>query len=343
MILGNELSAIIWFLVFVVIGLFLGQILSGFGKILVTKKEYNSKMYKIMLNIFKHPEPIKLIFLFLFINLGLSYLTIPLNILVFIQRASHVVYVFMVAWIVIKFVIGLIDEYISPKTKDKKTHQIIPALRTLTIVVFLIFAVLVILSNFGYNISTLLAGLGIGGLAVALASKDLLENLISGVMLFSEKNFNVGDTISINDTFGDVYEIGLRSTKVRTFDGTLVVLPNSSIANGRFENLSFRKKRREFFTIGVVYDTSVAKLEKAKAIIKNVLKKNKKVDSENIFVSFESFNDYSLDIRIIYFIEEMNYGKFLEIKDKVNTNIKKEFEKEKIQIAFPTQTIELKK
>ncbi len=343
MILGNEIGAIIFFLVFVFLGFVLGKALARLGKILLNKKKLKSKAYNILVDVLKHPDPIVLIILFIFINVGLSYLVVSVKLLSFVTKTSHVVYVFAIAWVIIKLVIGLIDEYLQPKMENTSAKQVIPALRTLTIIILLIFAVLVVLSNFGYNVNTLLAGLGIGGLALAFASKDLLENLISGVMLFTEKNFNVDDTIKINDMYGSVYEIGLRSTKIKTFDGTLVVIPNTKIANGFFENLSFRTKRREFFTIGVVYDTSVAKLNKAKKIIKEVLKSQNHVDHANIFVSFEKFNDYSLDIRVIYYITEMDYGKFLKIKDQVNMKIKKQFEKEKISMAFPTQTIELKK
>lgn len=343
MIFGQDLGAIILFLFFVISGLLTGKIISNFGRILLNKTKRKSKIYNILLSILRSPDPLIIIILFIFINLGLSYLTLSLKFISFIKGTSHVIYVFAIAWILIKFIIGVIDEYLKPRMESKTSQQFIPAFRTLTVIVILIMAILVILSNMGYNITTLLAGLGIGGLALAFAAKDLLENLISGVMLFSERNFNIGDTIKLNDTFGSVYEIGLRTTKIRTFDGTLIVLPNSRIANGFFENVSFRTKRREFFTIGVTYNTSVAKLNKAKQIIKKILNSHKFVDSENIFISFEKFNDYSLDIRIIYFITEMDYGKYLLIKDEVNTNIKKEFEKEKISIAFPTQTIELKK
>jgi MscS family membrane protein len=343
MIFGQEIGSIIMFLFFVISGLLIGKIITNVGNLILNKTKYKLKIYNILLSILKKPEPIMIIVLFIFVELGLKYLTISMSFLNFLKGAFHVIYVFAIAWVLIKFLIGVIDEYIAPKTKSKKAHQVIPALRTTSAILVIVVAIVILLSNMGYDVTTLLAGLGIGGLAVAFAAKDLLENLISGVMLFSEKDFNVGDTIKVNDILGNIHEVGLRTTKIKTFDGTLVVLPNAKIATGVFENLSSRIKRREFFTIGVTYDTSIVKLNKAKQIIKKILTKHPFVDSDNVFVSFEKFNDFSLDIRIIYFILEMDYGKFLLIKDEVNTAIKKEFEKEKISIAFPTQTIEIKK
>jgi MscS family membrane protein len=343
MIFGNNLESILLFLLFLVFGFLCGKVITKIAKNLLSKTNKKKRINEIFYSVFNKPEPIIIIVFFIFLNIGVSFLTISLALENTITQISNVVFVYAITWIVVKLLLAFIDTHLVPKTKSKQTKQILPALKTLIIVLLLIIATLTVLSNLGYNVSTLVAGLGIGGLAVAFASRDLLENLISGVMLFSEKNFNVGDTININNVTGTIYEIGLRTTQVQTFDGTLVTVPNSKITTNFFENYSFRKKRREFFTIGVTYNTTVNKLNAAKKIIKQILLKNKFVDHENIHVAFDKFNDYSLDIRIIYYITEMDYGKYLQIKDQVNTSIKKEFEKQKIEMAFPTQTIELKK
>ena len=343
MLFGMEFIDLFLFVVFVLLGLIFGKVFSYLGKKLVAKKKSKSKILNIFTTIFSAPEPIVIIILFVFIDAGINFLTVPEISVTYFGNISHVVYVFAVSWIISRFLIGIIDEYIAPRMQKKPSIQFIPAFRTLAAVCVYVFAIILLLTSFGYNITTLLAGIGIGGLALAFAAQKFLENIISGIMLFSDKNFNIGNLIKINGEYGTITEIGLRATNIRTFDGTLIVIPNSMLVNNFFENISYRNKRREFFTIGLVFGTSVKKLEQAKEIIKNILQTQEGVEPDTTIVAFETFNSYSLDIRILYFITELDYTEYLKIKDQVNIRIKKEFEKAKISIAFPTQTIQLKK
>jgi MscS family membrane protein len=345
--LGNTLRNWLFFLLFVFIGFFISRVFLIVSKTSLTKlsNKTKSKFDDIVVNIMTKPLPFVLLIIVIFVDIGLDQLTINSTFLNIFSNILFLLYVFCISWFVAKLLLGIIEEYITKlakKTKTKADDQLVPILKTLSQILVIIFAGLIVLSHFGQDVGALVAGLGIGGLAVALAAKDALANLISGVVLFTEKHFNIGDVFKINNESGVIKEIGLRSTKIQKFDGTLMIIPNTSITNTSIENISFRKSRREDFTLALTYDTTVAKLNKGKKIIKDILSKNKDV-SPDFYIRFEEFADFSLNIKVTYYITELDWGKYLIIKDNINTNIKKEFEKAKIDFAFPTQTIELKK
>jgi MscS family membrane protein len=206
--------------------------------------------------------------------------------------------------------------------------------------IFYIIAIVMILRAMGFEVTGLLAGLGIGGLAFALAAKDMLANLFGGVTILSDKPFKLGDRIKVAGYDGWVKEIGLRSTRIMTLDGFLMIIPNSMVANSAIENVSEEDKRKVVMTIGVEYSTTQAKMKKAKEIIERVVKKNKDTDDKAL-VSFTEFADSSLNFLVIYWIK--NLDDILGAKHNINMEIKKEFEKAKISMAFPTRTVHLKK
>lgn len=347
-IFGNTIRNWTWFFVFIVFGVLVSWSIIFIIKNIFIKltKITKNKIDDIVARILSKPMPLKIIIVMIFFNIGFKFLNTSLGLKNFVKQATFVVVVLAIALFLIKFFIGLIEEYLeeyAKKSDSKYDDQLIPLLKSLVKIVFFLFAILVILSNLGYDVTALLAGLGIGGIAIAFAAKDILENLISGVTIFVEKPFKMGDTLKTSEGVGSVEEIGIRSTKIRTFDNTVVVIPNRLLSTNSVENISSRRARRENYTVGLTYNTSVTKIEKAQEIVKKILNKNKNVEQDTIVVGFESFGDYSLNIRIIYWIISLDYNEYVNTKNNINLTIKKEFEKEKIDFAFPTQTIEIKK
>ncbi len=347
-IFGNTIRNWTWFFVFIVLGVLVSWSIIFIIKNIFIKltKITKNKIDDIVARILSKPMPLKIIIVMIFFNIGFKFLNTSLGLKNFVKQATFVVVVLAIALFLIKFFIGLIEEYLeeyAKKSDSKYDDQLIPLLKSLVKIVFFLFAILVILSNLGYDVTALLAGLGIGGIAIAFAAKDILENLISGVTIFVEKPFKMGDTLKTSEGVGSVEEIGIRSTKIRTFDNTVVVIPNRLLSTNSVENISSRRARRENYTVGLTYNTSVTKIEKAQEIVKKILNKNKNVEQDTIVVGFESFGDYSLNIRIIYWIISLDYNEYVNTKNNINLTIKKEFEKEKIDFAFPTQTIEIKK
>ncbi len=149
------------------------------------------------------------------------------------------------------------------------------------------------MNNFGYPVTSILAGLGVGGLAVALAAQGTLSNWFGAFMIFSDRPFAAGDRIVIDSWDGFVEQVGLRSTRIRTLDGTLVTIPNSIVANAHINNISRMPARKSNFTIGVTYNTPPEKVEEALSIMKEMLGANERV-REDFVVKFEAFADFSL-------------------------------------------------
>src|SRR5574343_144223 len=241
-IFGKTVKNYLWFLFFIGLGIVVGWIVVFVIKnvfIALTKATKN-RIDDIIAKILSRPMPIKLIIFVIFFNIGFKYLAVSQGLTDFVKETTFVVIVIAIVLFLIKFCIGLIEEYLEEYTKQSESKyddQLIPLLKSLVKIIFFIVAILVILSNFGYNVTALLAGLGIGGIAIAFAAKDILENLISGVTIFVEKPFKMGDVLKTSEGTGTVEEIGIRSTKIRTFDNTVVVIPNRLLSTNSVENI----------------------------------------------------------------------------------------------------------
>ena len=232
---------------------------------------------------------------------------------------------------------------IAARTETKLDDMLIPIVRKSLKVLIVILAVLFSLQNlgFGKQVTTILAGLGIGGLAFALAAKDSIANIVGSIMIFLDQPFKIGERILVEDADGVVEEVGLRSTKIRTLTGHLVTIPNNTIANTKIENISRRPTIRMLTSVGVTYDTSYEKLQKAVQIIKDILGRTEDL-MPDYFVFFDEFGESSLNIFIIFWVSKPDYWLFKGTCEKVNFEIKRQFEEEGIEIAFPTRTIYLK-
>ena len=191
-----------------------------------------------------------------------------------------------------------------------------------------------------YNISSLIAGLGVGGVAVAFAAQDMIANIFGAVMIYIDRPFKVGDAVSLEGYEGSIETIGLRSTRVRTWDGTLVVMPNRTVAAASITNLAARPTRRTNFTIGLVYDTPTERLERALSILREILSEHPATAQSRAY--FNRFGDFSLNILVQHWCKEMDYEVYLRALEEMNLAIKRRFEEEGIEFAFPTQTIEIR-
>ncbi len=191
-----------------------------------------------------------------------------------------------------------------------------------------------------YNISSLLAGLGIGGLAFAFAAQDSIANIFGAIMIFSDRPFMVGDAVSLDGFEGSVEAIGLRSTRIRTWDGTVVIIPNKTVASVSINNLAARPTRRTIFTLGLVYDTPTVKMEEALAILRDILGTHPSTGQYRAY--FNRFGDSSLNILVQHWCNTMDYEVYLRSLEEMNLEIKRRFEEAGIGFAFPTQTLYLK-
>ena len=249
-----------------------------------------------------------------------------------------------VAWFLMNILDAIIVNYLQPvasRSKSDLDDALLPIVRKALKIIIVVITIILIIDNFGYDVTSLVAGLGIGGIALALAAQDMLKNLFGGVSVITDKPFKLGDRIRLDEkNDGFVREIGIRTTRIETLDGTMVVIPNSKIADTILENISKEQARKVKITLGVTYDTTNKKMEQAKRIIEDVIRENEDTKDESL-VSFFNFGDSALEILVIYWIR--NFDNILGARDHVNMEIKKRFEKARIEFAYPTQTVFVKK
>ena len=204
-----------------------------------------------------------------------------------------------------------------------------------------IVGVLLILQNLGINVTSLIAGFGIGGVAVALAAQAVLGDLFASFSIFVDKPFTVGDYISIGTESGTVQKIGIKSTRIKTLTGNELIISNNDLTSARVNNYKRMQSLRISFSVGVLYETGAEKLEKIPNIIKEVIEKTDQAKFSR--VHFKSFGDFSLIYEIVYLVEVSDYDVYMDVQQEINLGIYKEFEKEGIEFAYPTQTILLNK
>lgn len=206
-------------------------------------------------------------------------------------------------------------------------------------IVTILIALTIIAQEWDYDINGLIAGLGLGGLAFALAAQNTLSNFFGGMVIITDKPFSIGDWIKTPSVEGTVEDINIRSTRIRTFADAITTVPNSTLANEPIINWSRMGKRRVTFNLGVTYTTPKDKLEKCIAKIKVMLEEHPEIHKQTIFVRFNDYGESSLDIFLYFFTVTTNWGEFLRVKEDVNFKIMEILENEGVSVAFPSRSI----
>lgn len=212
--------------------------------------------------------------------------------------------------------------------------------KTLTLVIIAL-AITIIAEKWGYNIQGFVTGLGLGGLAFALAAKDAAANVIAGIFIILDKPFSIGDWVNCDGLEGTIEDISFRTTKIRTVDNALITVPNSKLANEPVTNFSRRGKRRVNFDLEINYKTSKEKLQICVDSIRHMVENHPQVSKKDIIVRFDKLSAASLDVRVCFFTETAKYDEYLKIKEEVNFNIAEILQQEGILTAFPSRSIYL--
>ncbi len=198
-----------------------------------------------------------------------------------------------------------------------------------------------VLDNLGVNISALVAGIGIGGVAVALASQAVLGDAFSALSIFLDRPFEIGDFIIIDDYMGTIDHIGIKTTRIRSLSGEQLILSNSDLTKSRIRNYKRMDTRRIAFKLGVVYQTSLEKVKKIPVIVKHFFDQMEGVRLDR--VHFQSFGDFSLNYEIVYYVLSADYNVYMDKQQEINFALMESFEREGIAFAYPTQTLYVQK
>jgi MscS family membrane protein len=327
-----------WLIAMLVVGagIILGKIMYWIiGKyIKILAKKNKSRLDDILVDMFEEPIILS-IFIFSFWY-ALSSLSLSTKVDAFFDHVIYILIVFDVAWLRVRIFDSLVEEYVVPLVKTSESNlddQVLPIIRKTIKVTIWSIAVVVGLNNAGYDIGALIAGLGIGGLALAMAAKDSVENLFGGLTVFFDKPFIVNDRIVIDGFDGVVEEIGVRSTRLRTLAGRLVTIPNSHFTRMSIENISLEPSRKVVLEIALTNDSTTLEIEKAIEILTNTAKSYSELE-EKIYAGISSFGQFSINLQLVYYIK---IGlDFVNVSVSINFDIFKAFKEAHLRFVLPT-------
>lgn len=286
---------------------------------------------------------------FLFILIGLA---IAVNILPIEAQYTHItnqvirsLFIFTIFWGFFSIIepLSRIVNDLSNKSENLLTQTAARLFSKILKFMIAAIAIVMILQEWGYNVTGFVASLGLVGMAFALAAKDTAANLFGSIVVFSDKPFVIGDWVKINDNEGNVEDITIRSTMIRRFDQALITMPNSNLTSSSITNFSRMQKRQIKMTVGLTYSTTAQQMQKITEDIRNYLASNDKIDQEIIHIYFHDLEASSLGIFCYFFTKATNWGEYMQAREEVNFEIMKIVEQNGTHFAYPTQTIFLEK
>ena len=325
------------FLLFIVIGWIIYHIFERYFTRWAEKTKTNLDD-EILKNIKK---PIYFFVIVIGIYFSLELLTILENYSKTLIFIFTILEILLITFIITRVVNVVITWYAERRSERKMSEHILFVLKRIINAIIFLFALLIILYVLKIDLSGIVVGLGVGGIAIAFALQNVLSDAFSAFSIYFDKPFEIGDFIVVGEYSGTVKKIGMKSTRVQLLQGEELVLANSVLTTTEVRNFKKLRKRRIKFNFGVTYDTPSKKLKKIPDMIRKIIEVNKlnKVDR----IHFKEFGDFSLNFEVIYYIKSKDYAKYMDVQQEINFAIKEAFEKESIEMAFPTQTIFLTK
>lgn len=312
-------------------------------KVRTLQKTPGKELPSVVLETF--PGPVSLFLFSLAFHIAMLALNLTPAMRESADSVSRILFMLSMAYLMYNAV-SILDFFIrrwTEKTQTKMDDMLAPMIqKSIRVTILVLVALFVMESLSGKPIGTLLAGLGVGGLAVALAAQETIKNFFGSLVIMSDHPFQVGDRVKIGDYDGPIESVGFRSTRIRTLEGHLITIPNSEVANRAIQNIGQRPYIRRVSNITITYDTPPEKVERAVTILREILDQHEGMHPDRPpRVYFTEFNDTSLNLLLIYWYEPPDYWMFVEFSHRVNLEILRRFNEEGIDFAFPTQTIHL--
>jgi MscS family membrane protein len=287
--------------------------------------------------------PVMIITFVVLLHAGLKFFPWPAWEALFVSNGLKIAVACSLTYVAVKCVellMGIWQQRVEAAQDGMLDMHLFPIIRKTLKIFVIVVGVLVTSQNLGMNVTGLLASLSIGGLAVGLAAQDTLSNLFGAVAIFADKPFRVGDRIVLDSIDGTVEAIGLRSTRVRNQDGFLVSIPNKNMASANIVNVSKRPNIKTVMNIGVTYDTTSAQVERAMQLIEEIYRPHPK--TADLLISFNKFESSALNILVVHWWNSTDFKDYLLGFQKLNLELKRRFDDERIQFAFPSQTVYLR-
>ncbi len=252
------------------------------------------------------------------------------------EKIVNVATAVVIAYFIIRLISALIQTVITSSIRKQENGDIkvkqVGGLMIIINMVIWILGLVFLLDNLGYNVTTILTGVGIGGIAIALAAQNIVGDLFNYFVIFFDKPFEVGDSVTVDDKNGAIEYIGLKTTRIRSLTGEQIIISNSDLTKSRVHNFKRQETRRIAFTLSVRYQTSAEQLKKIPEIIKNIIEqaKNTRFDRAH----FARFTEYGLAFEVVYFITVPDYIKYMDAQQDINLKIIEAFKKDKIMFLI---------
>ena len=253
----------------------------------------------------------------------------------------HIISMILLTFFVVRFISSTIMFTLSYLIKkQERGEEKVRQLRGMTVLINIfvwVVGLVFLMDNLGFDISAVIAGLGIGGIAIALAAQAILGDLFSYFVIFFDRPFEVGDFITVQDKVGVVEYTGIKTTRIRALGGEQLVFSNTDLTNSRIHNFKKMERRRVVFKLGVIYQTTAEQLKTVTEIVKEII--DKQEDAVFDRGHFASYGDFSLNFEFVYYVIGSDYVKYMDIQQSINLKIYSEFERLGIEFAYPTQTL----
>ncbi|MBU0632035.1 mechanosensitive ion channel family protein [bacterium] len=290
-------------------------------------------------------KPLQWIILLVGFNISISALHFNNETDKFLITLSHSFRIFLFAWILFLVIDFLYSgsKLLIRKKYNQSFYNFMNLSRKFVKIIIGIVSIIFFLDLWGYNVNGLVASLGLVGMAVALAAQDTTKNIFGALMIFADTPFKVGDWIQTPQTEGFIEEIGMRSTKVRTFEDALVSVPNGIVANASIINWSAMTKRRIKFYLSLTYSTTPAQMKNILKEMRELLQNDPDIDQKTIFVNFTDYNSSSLDVFCYFFTKSTVWGEYLSVKERINLEFMQIVHNNGASFAFPSQSIYIEK
>ena len=273
--------------------------------------------------------------------LGLKILKLPTVMDGVINVIELAVITFLAARIIILLLGYSLNAYLTKKQEDPTLVRSLDGMSNVAKFLVWALALIIFLDNIGFKVTTMIAGLGIGGIAVAIAAQALLKDFFSYFSIVFDRPFKLGDFIIIGDFMGTVEYIGIKTTRLRSLGGEQVIFSNTDLTDSRVRNYKRMEKRRVVFSLGVTYQTSLSQLKEIPKIIEKVIKDTK--DTAFDRAHFFSYGDFSLIFEVVYFVLSPDYNKYMDIQKAINFAINEQFDRLGVEFAYPIKTQYVKK
>lgn len=341
--LGNPLWQYLASLIYIVLAFYVAKFLDWLTRVWLrrftgkTKTTVDDQLLELL------NGPIKVVAFVVFLHIGLSIFHWPPLAELWLHKAFVVVLAVSLTYMALKVTDVLVDLWRGRAVDLEKgmNDQLFIVIRKGLKAFLLVIAALVTMQNLGVNVTAAIASLSIGGLAIGLAAQDTLANLFGAVAIFADKPFRVGDRIKLDTVDGQVETIGLRSTRVRSLDGHLITIPNKTMGSATITNVTARPNIKTEMNLSLTYDTPTAKVQRASALLEEIYRAHPL--TSDVWISFNRFDASALNIYVVHWWNGVEPKAHLAGMQELNLEIKRRFEAEGIEFAFPTQTVHLRR